>query len=110
MRRSPGTAALLSALVFPGLGQWYLARRRLALLFALPALVAGFIYLNHALGEADQLAGQVLAGRLPADPAAIAARLEAAPTPLLVSVSGWVFALCWAGSVLEALLRRPPRP
>ena len=40
MKRSKGAAALLSALVFPGVGQWYLSRRRLALLFAVPALVA----------------------------------------------------------------------
>lgn len=107
MNRSKGAAALLSALVFPGVGQWYLGRRRLALLFALPALVAGCVYLNFALDEANALTGQLLSGTLPLDPAALAARLEARPTPLSVSLSGWVFALCWVGSVVEAWLRKP---
>jgi hypothetical protein len=74
MNRSKGAAALLSALVFPGVGQWYLHRRRLALLFAVPALVAGYVYLNFALDEANALAGQVLAGSVPLDPAALAAQ------------------------------------
>jgi len=102
MNRSKGTAALLSALVFPGIGQWYLGRRRLALLFAVPALVAGYVYLNFALDEANALAGQLLGGSMPLDPAALAAKLEAQATPLSVTLSGWVFFLCWVASVVEA--------
>jgi hypothetical protein len=104
MNRSKGAAALLSALVFPGVGQWYLGRRPLALLFALPALVAGYVYFDFALEEANVLAGQLLAGTMPLDPAALAAKLEGQATPLSVTLSGWVFALCWIGSVLEAWL------
>lgn len=106
MNRSKGAAALLSALVFPGIGQWYLRRRRLALLFALPALVAGYFYMDYALAEANAVAGQVLSGAVPLDPAAIAARVEGQPAPLSATLSGWVFALCWVGSVIEALLGR----
>jgi hypothetical protein len=107
MNRSKGAAALLSALVFPGVGQWYLGRRRLALLFALPALVAGYVYLDFALDEANALAGQLLSGSMPLDPAALAAKLEGQASPLSVTLSGWVFALCWVGSVVEAWLRKP---
>ncbi len=106
MNRSKGAAALLSALVFPGVGQWYLRRRRVALLFAAPALVAGYVYLNFALEEANAVAGQVLAGSVRLDPAAIAAQLEAQPMSWAVTLSGWVFVGCWVGSVAEALLRR----
>jgi hypothetical protein len=109
MKRSNGAAALLSALVFPGIGQWYLGRRRLALLFALPALVAGYIYLDFALEEANAVAGQLLSGAMPLDPAAIAARVEAQPTSWIVTLSGWVFVACWVGSVVETLVRRPAR-
>jgi hypothetical protein len=104
MKRSKGAAALLSALVFPGIGQWYLRRRRLALLFAVPALAAGLVYLNFALEEANAVAGQVLSGAVPLDPAAIAARVENQPMSWAVTLSGWVFVACWVGSVLEALL------
>jgi hypothetical protein len=106
MKRSNGAAALLSALVFPGIGQWFLGRRRLALLFALPALVAGYVYLDFALEEANAVAGQLLSGAVPLDPAAIAARVEAQPTSWIVTLSGWVFVLCWVGSVVETLVRK----
>jgi hypothetical protein len=109
MNRSKGAAAMLSALVFPGVGQWYLARRRLALLFAVPALVAGYVYLDFALDEANALAGQVLAGSVPLDPAALAAKLEAQPTSWAVTLSGWVFVACWVGSVAEALFGKTKR-
>jgi hypothetical protein len=103
-------AALLSGLVFPGIGQWYLRRPGLALLFALPALLAGYVYLNHALDEANALAGQLLSGAVALDPAAIEARLANQPTPPSVTLCGVVFLVCWVGSVAEALLRKTPPP
>jgi hypothetical protein len=102
-------AALLSALVLPGAGQFYLRRRARAWLFLIPALVAGLFYLNHAFDQANALADQLLSGSMPLDPAAIEARVEAAPTPVSVTVSGIVFVVCWVGSVLEALLVKPQR-
>ena len=102
------TAALLSALVFPGAGQFYLRRRTRALLFLVPAVAAGLYYGNNALDQATALADQVLSGAVALDPAALAARAEALPTPLGVSLAGIVFVVCWVGSVLEALLVKPP--
>jgi hypothetical protein len=106
MNRSKGAAALLSALVFPGVGQWYLRRRTLALLFAVPALAAAYVYLDFALEEANAVAGQILSGSMPLDPAALAAKLEQRATPLSVTLSGWVFLVCWVGSVVETLLSK----
>jgi hypothetical protein len=106
MNRSKGVAAVLSALVFPGVGQWYLGERRLALLFALPALVAGYVYLSFDIDQANALIGAVQSGAVRLDPAAIAAQAEAMPTPLPIAVCGWGFLACWVGSVLEALLRK----
>lgn len=100
-------AALLSALVLPGAGQFYLRRRARAWLFLVPALLAGLYYLNHAFDQATALVDQVLSGSMPLDPAAIEAREAATPTPLLVTLSGIVFGVCWVGSVLEALLVKP---
>jgi len=102
-------AALLSALVLPGAGQFYLRRRARAWLFLIPALAAGLFYLNHAFDQASALADQLLSGAMPLDPAAIEARVEAAPTPLPVTISAIVFGVCWVGSVLEALLVKPQR-
>ena len=100
-------AALLSALVFPGAGQFYRRRRARALLFLAPALVAGLYYANYSLGQANALVDQMLSGALPLDPAALAARAEAQATPLGVSLAGVVFVVCWVGSILEALLEKP---
>lgn len=105
--KSKVTAALLSGLVFPGAGQFYLRRRVRALLFLVPAVLAGLLYFNHAIDQANALADQVLSGAVALDPAAIAARVEAAPTPVSVTISGIVFLVSWVGSVLEALLVRP---
>jgi hypothetical protein len=102
-------AALLSALVFPGVGQWYLRRRGLALLFALPALAAGYFYLAYSMDEASRIAGELMSGAVRLDPAAIEAKLAGQATPLSVTVCGVVFAACWVGSVLEALLRKAPQ-
>lgn len=107
--KSKVTAALLSGLVFPGAGQFYLRRRTRAWLFLLPAVLAGIFYFNHAIDQANTLADQVLSGAVPLDPAAIEAHVAAAPTPLSVTLSGIVFVVCWVGSVLEALLVKPQR-
>lgn len=102
--KSKVKAALLSGLVLPGAGQFYMHRHLRGLLFLVLAVLAGLYYFNHALDQANALAAQVMSGAMPLDPAAIAARAEAAPTPLPVTISGIVFVGCWVGSVLEALL------
>jgi hypothetical protein len=104
-RKSVG--ALLSALVFPGVGQFYLGRRGRGLLFVVPTAVAALLYLNFALGEASGVADQLLSGKLGADPAAIEALLAARPTPPSVTVAGIVLVACWIGSIVEALVARP---
>lgn len=101
--------ALLSALVFPGTGQFYLHRRRRGWLLLLVAAAAAIVYADFAVDQATALADQVLAGSIPLDPAAISARLDAAPTPLPETVAGIVFAICWIGAIVEALLVREPR-
>jgi len=59
-------------------------------------------------GQANALVDQVMAGSVALDPAAISAKLEAAPTPLSITISGVVFLVCWVGSILEALLVKLP--
>ena len=106
MRRK-SVGALLSALVFPGVGQYYLGRRTRALLFLVPAVIAGFLYFNFALDQANTVADQLLSGKMAADPAAIEAQLASAPTPFSVTLAGIVFAVCYVGSIVEALIARP---
>ena len=106
MRRK-SVGALLSALVFPGVGQYYLGRRARALLFLVPAVVAGILYFNFALDEANTMADQLLSGKVAADPAAIEAQLARAPTPVSVTLAEIVFVVCYVGSIAEALVVKP---
>ena len=99
-------AALLSALVFPGVGQYYLGRRMRGLLFLGAAAIAAVVYFNFAIDSANAVVDQVLGGSVPLDPAAIAAKVENQPTPLGVTLAEVVFGVCWLGSVLEALFVR----
>ncbi|WP_157201698.1 hypothetical protein [Massilia sp. Root335] len=106
MRRK-SVGALLSALVFPGAGQYYLGRRTRALLFLAPAVVAAIVYFNFALDAANTMADQLLSGKLAADPAAIEAQLASAPTPVSATLAEIVFVLCYVGSIVEALVVKP---
>ena len=108
MRRK-GVGAVLSALVFPGVGQYYLGRRTRGLLFLAPAVVAAILYFNFALDEANTMADQLLSGKLAADPAALEAQLAARPTPFSVTLAGIVFVVCYVGSIVEALIAQPPK-
>jgi hypothetical protein len=104
MQRSV-SAALLSAFVFPGAGHLYLRRPARACLFLVPALVAAIWYFSDLMTRASRLADQVLAGTLPLDPAAIAARLDAqGPGSPAVTICGVVLVVCWVGSIVDSFI------
>jgi hypothetical protein len=106
-RKSVG--ALLSALVFPGVGQYYLGRRTRALLFLVPAIVAAIVYVNFTLDQATTMTDQLLSGKIALDPAAVEAQLTAQPTPFSVTLAGIVFVVCYVGSIVEALIAQPQK-
>lgn len=102
--KSKVVGALLSGLVFPGVGQYYLGRRSRALWFLAPAAIGGLLYLSYSMDQASVLVDQVMAGKIALDPAAIEKQLADVPTPLSMTISGVVFLVAWIASVLEALL------
>ena len=53
-RPSASTAAFLSFL-WPGLGQWYIGRRRAAITYALPVTMVALVVLIEAVGGAERL-------------------------------------------------------
>ena len=104
-------AALLSALVFPGVGQWYLGRRLRALLFAAPALGGAWVFLSHAWVLAMSISEEIAAGRVGFDPFDIAERIhqQAAASTGATDIAAAVMIVCWAGAALDAwLLGRKP--
>ena len=97
-------AALISALVFPGAGHLYLKRGARACLFLLPTLVAVVVFLNDAMEQATEIAGQIMAGTMPADPVAMAARLEQHGGSTLATVAAAVMVVCWIGAAVDAYM------
>jgi hypothetical protein len=99
------TAALLSALVFPGVGQLLLKRPARACIFLVPALLASVFFFDRVIARASSIADQILNGSLPLDPALIAARLERPyDNSTLMTVCLVVMALCWIASTVDAYL------
>lgn len=99
-------AALISALIFPGLGHLALQPRRgkRGLLFLLPAAAAVLYLLRTVLQLADRLLEELNSGVLPFDPIAIAERIHTSgidnPATNLASL---VCAVCWVGAIADAL-------
>lgn len=104
-------AALLSALVFPGVGHFYLRRPRRAWLFLVPALVAAVIWFGDVTSQVSAILDQVASGAIAPDPVAIAAKLEKeGGGSSLVSLASIVFVVCWIGAIVDCFLiaRRGP--
>ena len=101
-------AALISALLFPGLGQALVLRRTgRALVFILPALLALLYLLSTAFTVASNLADQITAGTLPLDPQLITQQIEATNSGPGGNIAAAVLLAAWLGSILDALLRKP---
>jgi chemotaxis response regulator CheB len=97
-------AALISALVFPGAGHLYLKRGARACLFLVPTLVSVVVFLNDAMEQATEIAGQIMAGTMSADPVAMAARLEQQGGSTLATVAATAIIACWIGATVDAYL------
>ena len=99
-------AALLSALVFPGVGQWYLGRRLRALLFAAPALAGAWVFMSHAWTLAMSINEDIASGRVGFDPIEIAARIhqQAGASTGATDIAAAVMIVCWAGAAIDAWL------
>jgi hypothetical protein len=98
-------AALISALVFPGLGHFALKRRARGCWFLLPSALAILFLIRVAAARANALLMQIESGTLALDPQAISAQLATpAAQDTIVTLAIVVFALCWAGSIIDAFL------
>jgi len=102
-------AALMSGLLFPGLGQISIHKRTVrGLLFAVPAACALAYLLSGALALADDLANQIAAGTLPLDVPLIIEKIETAGAAGAGSnIAAAILIAAWLGSIIDALLTRP---
>ena len=104
----PATKALLlSALVFPGLGQLSVQRTRSGLVLLVPAATSLLYVLVGVVGKAMDLADRIARGELPLDMAQLQACLQldlASGELRFVNLAVWVFLLCWLAGVVHAIL------
>ncbi len=98
------TAAILSALVFPGAGQHYLGYRLRAWLFIGPALVAAWYFFGQVYARAQAIVDEITSGRIGMGPGAVLARIhgDSQDASMTAQLSGAVMVACWAISVADA--------
>jgi hypothetical protein len=105
-------AALLSALVFPGVGQLFLKRPLRAMLFLLPALIAAVYFAGAVLDPMLAIARDILSGALEFDPLLIEQRVEASRIDSgMMNAAAAVMVVAWIASAVDAwLLGRAATP
>lgn len=96
-------AALISALVFPGLGHLVLRKGARGLLFIVPAALAVIYLLRSVLQLLDRLTDDINRGALALDPVAILERVHASGIDnAATNLASLVCIVCWAGSIADA--------
>jgi hypothetical protein len=98
-------AALISALLFPGLGQILVLKRYArGCIFLLPTLAGTLYILRVAMAQINVLAGQLANGTLPFDITMIAQQIAASRTngPAMTAAT-LACVLCWSASILDAI-------
>ncbi len=105
-------AVLLSALVLPGAGQYWLGHKLRACLFMAVPIATLVLAFGPVQAAAARIVEQVLTGALAPDLDLMRARIAADPslhTPLL-NACLWLAALCWVASIADAYWLARPRP
>lgn len=96
-------AALLSGLVFPGLGHFYLERNIRGALFTLTAVASLYVLISNAVEKAMQITDQIQRGEIPMDPAEISRAVSAqSDQPLLLSVATLVLLVAWLTGIIDS--------
>ncbi|MES2901800.1 MAG: hypothetical protein V4723_18890 [Pseudomonadota bacterium] len=98
------TAIALSALVFPGVGQYYLGHRVRALLFIAPALAAAAYFFGQVYQRANAIVDGINSGTISPDPVAILARIhqQGQDASMHTELAGAVMIACWLISIVDA--------
>lgn len=110
MMKPTTKAALVSALIFPGLGHLVLKRPLRGCLFIVPALLAIGFLLRTILALANTLVDEINNGTLAIDPIQIIARIHASGVDNpATNAASLVILLCWVGSVADAYWLGRPR-
>lgn len=99
------TAALLSALVCPGTGHFYLNKYNIGSLISAVSL-SGLVYLLYqAVARAKEISAQILSGAIELDVNLIYQMVTEQPSgaqAIYVSIATWAFIIGWLIGVIDA--------
>lgn len=97
-------AALLSGLVFPGVGQMFLGLWLRGLLFLLPAGAAAGYFVTRVWTLAMAINADIASGRMPFDPLIVAQRVheQSATSTGAMNWAALVMIVCWLASTADA--------
>ena len=100
-------AALLSGLVFPGVGQLFLKRPLRAMIFLTPALAAAIYFgsavLEPVLAIANEVANDIASGAMAFDLFLILQRVEQSRIDSdAMNIAALVMILAWGASIIDA--------
>ncbi len=98
-------AAVLSGLVFPGIGQLFLKRPLRALLFLAPALLATVYFSSAVLEPVFAIANEISTGKMAFDPFLIQQRVEDSKIDTgMMNMAALVMVVTWVASTIDAWL------
>ena len=103
--KKPLKAALLSGLVFPGIGHLMLKKFLAAALFAGVAAIALYYLVANMLIRAQQITEKIQSGEIPADSAAIMQQLlqqSSGPEAQQMSYATTALLLSWLAGIVDA--------
>jgi len=98
-------AALLSALVFPGAGHFFLKRHITGGVLAVAALGSLFLVVSNMIERAQQITDKILSGEVPLDIAAIMELLTRQPTgseAQLLNIAWVVLIISWLLGIVDS--------
>jgi len=98
-------AALLSALVFPGLGHFYLKQRIQGTLLAGAALASLYLVISRTVEVALELSDEILRGDIQPNVAAVTdslARQTAGADTLLLNIAYAVLVIAWVIGIVDS--------
>ncbi len=101
----PTKAALLSGLIFPGIGHVFLKHYLRGSILMLPALVALSAIVKVAFQQAQAIVDRVVSGEVPLETVAISKLVAESPNDsdsLMSSISVFVFVACWLIGIIDS--------
>jgi len=98
-------AALLSALVFPGAGHFYLKKFVSGAVLAIAALGSVYMLVSNALERAQLIADKIVNGEVPLDVEVITNMVTAQPTGAeaqSINIATAVFVISWLVGIVDS--------